>query len=346
MGISSVLLTLLAWVASIPPGSKALVWDFSIPSASVEALRTQSLLRGLTDQDPNVRFASLERLGPCADLPVLAAVTNALSDPVESVRWRALEVLVHNGFETDQIIPRLIWALRDQDGQVRAVAAMSIAALGRKARIATPELVRILKTDTDGVPRAVGAYALGEIQQQDDEAIAALVHGLMDVDRLVRLASAVALGKLRPRVKSAVDALTLALGDGGKEVRQAATEALGQIGPCAAAAVPQLERLLKDDAWLEACKAAISIWRIDGKDAVAIKRLTKVLKHGDVKARCAAASYLAEMGPRAMKAVPALIASLRDHELDESSVVGSGFPISPSTIASAALQRIVPWLWN
>lgn len=56
-----------------------------------ESKWTYRLLRDLSHQDPKVRKTALESLGPSADMPVLEAVTNALSDPNEGVRWRAID---------------------------------------------------------------------------------------------------------------------------------------------------------------------------------------------------------------------------------------------------------------
>jgi HEAT repeat protein len=115
------------------------------------------------------------------------------------------------------------------------------------------------------------------------------------------------LAAIGPDASDAVPALTRLLGGDG-DGRGAAVEALGAIGPAAAAAADRLADLLSDPQASVTLAAVAALARI-GEPAVA--PLTKRLGR-EHPARSAAALALAEIGPPAKPALPALEALLDD----------------------------------
>jgi HEAT repeat protein len=127
------------------------LWNFSRPLGDLPP-RFQAfvpaLISGLNDLDADDRsYAAgiLRELGERAK-PAVSALVRALDDPNEVVRWSAAEALaaVQDG---DMAVPGLINALNDKAIRVRAEAAHSLGAHGRKARAAIPALEKAAKEE-------------------------------------------------------------------------------------------------------------------------------------------------------------------------------------------------------
>jgi HEAT repeat protein len=96
--------------------------------------------------------------------------------------------------------------------------------------------------------------------------------------------------------------------------------ALARIGPPAKAALPALRTALRDKNGEMRARAAIALWRIDGnsKEAMPVFVATLKRRKGDrpddsnAWAARQVVRALGEMGPRAKKAVPALLPLLKD----------------------------------
>jgi HEAT repeat protein len=104
----------------------------------------------------------------------------------------------------------------------------------------------------------------------------------------------------------AVDALITALSHHDKYVRREAAWALGQIGPDAAAAVPKLIAILKTDLE-DSCEPR--------PPKLQAHQDTEVIYFhpiSDTTLRANAAQALAQMGSKAMPAIPVLTAALAD----------------------------------
>ncbi|MHC4924565.1 MAG: HEAT repeat domain-containing protein [Planctomycetota bacterium] len=141
----------------------------------------------------------------------LQGAVEALADEDALVRVRAARDLERLAAWSDRCLPVLARALRDEDDEVREIAAMALAARGE-----------------DGVPH------LSEVLASKDPE-----HG------------AVALAALRhlgPAAHDAVPALIDLCGNEGSMLRMDAIRALGAVGPAAAEAVPVLEGIAAGEA--------------------------------------------------------------------------------------------------
>ncbi|MFH1830342.1 MAG: HEAT repeat domain-containing protein [Pseudomonadota bacterium] len=150
---------------------------------------------------------------------------------------------------------------------------------------------------------------------------------LEDPDLKVRSDAAYALSKIGPGAKAAIPALIVALKDQNENVRIDASIALGEIGP---AAVPALIEMLKDPNWLVRSAAAFALGEIGPGAKAAFPALIATLKDKEVDRR--AVQALVQIGPAA---VPALFAALKDKDVRSfaASVLANIYPAAAEFVA-------------
>lgn len=167
--------------------------------------------------------------------------------------------------------------LKDKEDKVRLKAAFSLRQLGPEAKAAVPTLIGILKDKNVDVRREA-AFALQRIGSAVKPAIPALIDALQDSDAYVRFWS---------------------------------ITALAEFGTDARAALPALKKILKEADPLLHVDAANALWRL-GEKKEAVTALIDALKNANEKwdATAGAAFVLAEIGPDAKAAVPALLKAL------------------------------------
>lgn len=86
------------------------------------------------------------------DRDAVAILTNAIRHPDADIRWFAAMALGHvSGPMTRDAVVALISGLRDNDQGVQQASCLSLASIGRDARLATPELLKLCRSDTDDV---------------------------------------------------------------------------------------------------------------------------------------------------------------------------------------------------
>ena len=142
---------------------------------------------------------------------------------------------------------------------------------------------------------------LGRSKTADEATVAKLTKLLEDDSASVRAHAAQALGKIGAPAKSAVEALVKLVADEDKIVQREAVEALGHIKPGPDVAIPLFNKLLREadsDVRLHVMAAMAD----RGKEVV--EPLAKALE--DEEAAHWACLVLAEIGPEAADAVPAL----------------------------------------
>lgn len=180
---------------------------------------------------------------------------------------------VYDGKPVSEWVARL----KDKDDKVRLKAAFSLRQLGPEAKAAVPALLGILKDK--------------------------------NVD--VRREAAFALQRIGPAAKTAIPALIDALQDSDVYVRGWSLTALAEFGADARAAVPALKGILKEADPLLHVDAANALSRL-GEKKEAVTALIDALKNAKEKwdDTASAAAVLAEIGPDAKAAVPALLKAL------------------------------------
>jgi HEAT repeat protein len=154
----------------------------------------------------------------------------------------------------------------------------------------------------------------------------------------VRRFAAGALGKLGPAASNAVPALSAALNEPSARhpnLTAWIATALGKIGPASSIALPRLKELLKDpDPYLRS-EAAAAVWRIDRDVDTALVVLIEELPKSNVNSKWEWIDAMAEMGPRASNAFPALIRELPGATAyNREKITNALYKIDPETSAA------------
>lgn len=147
-----------------------------------------------------------------------------LDDNLE-VREQAFQELQALGINASLLA--LVRALKNQDWQIRTIAAYTLGRFGTEANPAISDLSAAIKDENADVRLAV-AQALGNIGSE--KGVPALIQALQDKDENVRVSAATALSKLGTKAQPASSALTKALWDGNWFVRRQASETLSVLG--------------------------------------------------------------------------------------------------------------------
>lgn len=210
----------------------------------------------LTDQ---AKLAELQKAidaipAPDSNVAVGRAIDIAMSDDATRRRIGLLLIRMFG----KKARPRLDSLLKDQAASLRAVAISGLAEIGWEAKTAVPELMLILERDNDPNVKAVAASTLGYFGPNAVFAKDVLLRSLEDVET-VRSNAALALGNIyseRTRSTFAPSELELAnvcralrlqlLDRTSSTTRQAAAKALGMIKADLANTIPALTNALSD----------------------------------------------------------------------------------------------------
>jgi succinate dehydrogenase/fumarate reductase flavoprotein subunit/HEAT repeat protein len=275
---------------------------------------------------PSPRIARVVAL----EEPTLADLAEYLQDADAGVRRAAVAVLVEN--LPDGYQPKLVEALGDDDGAVRATAADALRELVEV--LPDPAAVAPYLTSGDPVVRAATLYVLSSrragaapdyraaVVDSDHrvriEAVRALV-SVDDVDgvaaaagddnREVRIAASNGLATLG----SGADTVRRLLADRDPLVRAAALAALAAVG-CTEQDVPEVQRALRESAWQirQGAVRALS----GAAPAVAVEPLSQALHDPHLDVRKAAVLSLTRWADSEEAARAALGIALDDGDAD------------------------------
>jgi HEAT repeat protein len=249
---------------------------------------------------------ALGRIGePVGD--IVPALSVALQDSKLEVRLQAAEALGWIGPPAREAVPALVAALKDEESKVVRKACQALSFIGDEG--AVQALMTTFLSDGVEIAAAAGRalWQLGPKAEQVVPALLSAAEGPINK-------SAPARALLASFGQRVVPFLVKALGDNEAARREAAAEVLGRIGPPARAdgtVVPALIAALKDKSSTVALTAAMALAQIDATRAgAAVPLLVDSL---DVPG---AAVALANIGPDARSAVPALIAALKARKQD------------------------------
>ncbi len=142
-------------------------------------------------------------------------------------------------------VPFLAKALKNNDGDTRAGAAILLGQMGPEAAGAMPALADRLDDPVTTV-RESAADALSKMGPGVAPFMSDLIDSLRDDDAVVRTGASFALGNIGPGAVKAVPALAKALKDPDPRVRSNTAYALGKIGHNAKDALPVLEGMSND----------------------------------------------------------------------------------------------------
>ncbi|MEM7154478.1 MAG: HEAT repeat domain-containing protein [Myxococcota bacterium] len=208
----------------------------------------------------------------------------------------------------DRAAEMFIEGLGADDEKIRVVAAQGLVSLGAAAKAAVPQLREAVKDDNEHV-RKTSITALGLIGEPAATAVPELIAAIGDDKRLVRVEAINVLGTFGAQAMPAKSALLSGLGDKDKHVANAAANNIGKLGP---EVLPDLVLACQDQ------EAKVRQWAIDAValsphvDADTIDAMRKLLKHESWETRFRAAVALDRKDEVARRAVPELIAALKD----------------------------------
>lgn len=333
-------------------GLSAVSWDDAPARPNPELIRALAVVRDMThDEDVHLRNNARKLLANIDPAPEARArlllETARVEDPVRGY-WIGHDL---DGALEPSAGAVLLEGLKDQDDEVRTVAAHALAALGEKLPRADDQGAVDPFDDVDPCQRERGL----RLREQFADALVPL---LKDPDTQVRWAAAWALyvlgtgrqsvpaliamaGDRTTRVRpGATIRLTWEPGLGnsnrcvataeGEPVRVSAIQALGGFGAAAAPAVPILIETLRDDDLLTRWFAAAVLGKVGPQARTAVDELVKLLHAGKEPPRVptrigfggmpappdrlavVAARALGEIGAEASGAVPALMEALAD----------------------------------
>lgn len=266
-------------------------------------LAVETLIAGLTDNDPTLRLMAakgLQLLAPDPEIvaPRLVAVL-AEEDPVvaynlveafaslgepaaeraaaalqnEKLRSLAAEVLSRMGSQAAAVAPQVAAALKDSSGEFRQQLQSALANMGTAAAPATPELIRSLSDDAAEV-RISAMLALANIGPAASAAKSALLSKVQSSNsEFESVAAAWAVVKIAAEdanaVATAVPVLTAGLQLDDATVQVEAATALGDLGKTAASAADALTQLAADPAAHPVARtaAADALAKIKGESA-------------------------------------------------------------------------------
>jgi HEAT repeat protein len=182
--------------------------------------------------------------------------------------------------------------------------------LGRDDQAFVPDLIEAVKDDNPFV-RGIVVAALGRLGLVGDarEITPALAEALADKDFTVRSGAAEALKRLGPKARPAIPALVVALKDRDARVGRIAAETLGAFGASSKSAVPSLIEIVKDRRSGARAAAATALGNIGQEADAVVPVLIDVLKQpgNDVGTQLAVREALAPFGPRAVRALVAVV---------------------------------------
>jgi HEAT repeat protein len=274
----------------------------------------QILITGLNDPDPAVREHTAVALGRAGDLarPATATLwklaedpsvsvraaayktllglspqdlqplTALLLHPVADVRNHAAEMLSQFGNLTEECIPTLMQALKDEDSFIRNMSAQALLRFGSKAAPAISPLLEAMKKTQ-----------LSDLQKAEPLELAP-----------IRALAAIGEPAVVPTMKL--------LSDPNPLIRYQAAYVLGEIGPDAKRSLPELEKLLRDpsgEVVLEAARAIAVISR-DGSKTAALMKLA--LSHAEPNTRLYGLNTVLRMEEAGFELSPLVVPLLDD----------------------------------
>jgi len=204
-----------------------------------------TVIHQLRAEDPTLRRRAVDALahiGPSA----MSDMRDALKHQDANVRAGAAVVIGSYREQGKAAIQDLVRTADDAETSVRASCALALGNIGAERDQIAPTLVLVrLLGDRSADVRYAAAGAFERIATQEPQAVHALLQALRDDDSRVRLYASYALGHVRSQPDLVVPEIVQILEkDDDLAVRRAAAWSLGLIGPNAESAVPHLTRLL------------------------------------------------------------------------------------------------------
>jgi HEAT repeat protein len=305
----------------IPVLSKALEdSDPAVRVAALDALTSigdaavPTLSKAL--EKPALRYWAALALGELGDKakPAVAALTAALKDDQPVTRREVLVALARIGPDAAASVPAIIPLLSDKDKTVAHAAAFALGRMGPAAAGAADALRKGQEGSEEELMRTVSTWALAHVEPDNKElradAIKRLISALQAENPRVQSAALKGLIELEPDPAKLVPILSGVLCQGETQLVDEAFAAVAAMGD---AATPALIEALKSP---EAClRATALLAQLGPKAGVAAPALAAALGDPNPEVRREALFALASMGPEAAPALAAITQALDDPEM-------------------------------
>ncbi len=201
-------------------------------------------------------------------------------------------------------------------GQSTRYSAIGFASAGPHAF----QALRVALKSDQAKTRMAAAQSLGVIGEDAKDAVPDLLEVVLhDPDKLVRIYAAASLGQIGPGAREAVEPLIKLLQtERDPQVVATVIQTFHELGPVAKTALPVLATMAKDPECHSRMMAAWAMCRIGpegrAEAAALVPQLIVQLTDQNPNSRKFAADVLAEIGPAAEGAVPALSAATEDQD--------------------------------
>jgi HEAT repeat protein len=300
-------------------------------------------LRSLDDQNPGLANDAAEdavrHIGK-RGLPIIIPLLE-MKNPLHHSAVLACQVL---GSDAKPAIPALVELLKS--GYANGYVGVALEKIGLDAFPAFVELV----TNKNDEVRREALSSLGDLaaySKSDDAlksaAMSVLLDSLKDTSPFVRGITAMWLGLARRDDATVVPALIQTLGDTDFQVRWNVCLALSRYGTGAAAAAPALQARLNDSKPSVRGTAAIALIRIEPTNSAQLDLLMPILVEDingiggrDRNFSSTAAEALADWGPRARAAVPAILNAIqKESGYEQKRLIAALKKIDPAAAAQA-----------
>jgi HEAT repeat protein len=308
------------WLELLKSGKQTKLRRAALIALEVLGPKTAGVTDGIIealdkDADAEVRrdaAQTLARMGADAKGAVDALADALKKDKDGSVREASARGLGRLAAQVDTQTFILAGALTDADAGTRAAAAETLNALGDKARIALPQLLKVLADKkADAIPREYAARIMGRLDSETKTTVPALAAVCVDKQAplKVRETAVDALARLGTAAEETAEPLAriVQAKDEKPALRRSAVVALGKIGIKAALGWPALQNALRDNdngLRYQAIRLAGALAKDD--KAIVPALADSALKDENVENRLAAIQELGQLGNLAVAAVPTL----------------------------------------
>jgi HEAT repeat protein len=212
-----------------------------------------------------------------------------------------------------QVLPYLVATAKSREPEARIGALTALGMLGAEARDAVPVVLEAMRSDHEDA-RRIATYVVAQIAAHGDQAVlAALTGATRDAGQSTRSTAVSSLAVVGKGSRATATELVRCLGDGSSSLNVRATAArhLAKVG-VPDVAIPALTAELEKDTDVLP-SVAVSLCELDAPAAKkAMERLVGLVDAPGQKYDVA--MLLAQLGPRAAPAVPALIRLLENTE--------------------------------
>jgi HEAT repeat protein len=238
--VKGVLPTILAGLKDSDVGVRTAAAEVLGQIGPIDQRMVPALVETIADKEPRVRGAAVRTLGDFRSeakpaIPALLAASKSLDIPF---REAVVDALGEIGVADGAVMRLLIESLNDNEYLgLRLAGACALAKLGKRAKVAIPDLVTALRTKNNREQamvnniRRLAAVALGEIGPEASQAVPRLGE-LLEAEEStwdVRLDVVEALGKIGVNTPAVLKALEKAQKDQDHRVKESAVSALGKL---------------------------------------------------------------------------------------------------------------------